>query len=267
MFVEYFVNDKIEFVFPDCTLEYTIKTTNADIIDFNNIERESYFLYNITNPNHHNEVFKKLNLDPFHFMKELFGDFYVAFIRDNSSQDEQVVPRFLTSSAINKAIKYLKKLVNPEKEECPKDLKVTTSYKLNDEIRITFPDKSILTYKVKKDDGLYYLHNMRNAYENDEIFIKMRVKPRDYLERVLGYADLHQVTPIYDNPLGLPCSVYCFKTLDDLNKVISDLKKELFAHNPMSFFRQVMEEEQAQEEQTKFNIKVPKLNISLNFKV
>lgn len=264
MFVEYSVNDKIEFVFPDCTLEYTIKPIYGSIVNFNDVERESYYLYNITNPNHHNEVFKKLNLDPFHFMKELFGDYYVGFVRD----DSEAVPRFLTSSAINRAIRYLKKLVNPEKEGCPKNLKVTTSYKLNDEVKITFPDKSILTYKVKKDDGVYYLHNMKNAYENDEIFIKMRVKPRNYLERVLGYADLHQVTPIYDNPLGLPCSVYCFKTLDDLNKVVSDLKRELFANNPMSFFRQVMElDEQAQEEQTKFNIKVPKLNINLNFKV
>lgn len=268
MFVEYSVNDRIEFVFPDCTLQYTIKTIGADIVDFNDIEHESYYLYNITNPNCHNEVFNKLKLDPFHFVKELYGDYNVGFIRDGSYQDSQAVPRFLTSSAINRVIKDLKKLTNSKKAECPKNLKVTTSYKLDDEIKIHFPDKSVLIYKVKKCDSSYFLHNMENAYDNDEIFTKMRVKPRDYLERVLGYADLRKITPIYNNPLGVPYSVYCFKTLEDLNKVVADLKRELFAHNPTSFFRQVMEmDKQEQEEQTKFNIKIPKLNINLNFKV
>lgn len=268
MFVEYSVNDRIEFVFPDCTLQYTIKTIYGDVVNFNDIEHESYYLYNISNPNCHNEVFNKLKLDPFHFVKELYGDYNVGFVRDGSDQDSQAVPRFLTSSAINRVIKDLKKLTSSKKAECPKNLKVTTSYELDDEIRITFPDNYVLKYKVKKDGGLYYLHNMSNPYDNDEFFIKMRVKPQDYLERVLGYADLRQVTPIYNNPLGLPCTVYCFKTLKDLNTVISDLKRELFAHNPTSFFRQVMEmDAQAEEEQTKFNIKVPKLNINLNFKV
>ena len=268
MFFEYSVNDRIEFVFPDCTLQYTIKAIDADIVNFNDIERESYYLYNITNPNHHNAVFRKLNLDPFHFMKETIGDYHVGFVRNDSSQDEQTVPRFLTLSDINEAIRYLKRLAYPKREESPKNLKVTTSYGLDDEIRITFPDNCILKYKVRKCDGSYFLHNTSNPYDNDEIFTKMHVKPRNYLERILGYADLRQITPVYNNPLGVPYSVYCFKTLDDLNKVVSDLKRELFAHNPASFFRQVMEmDKQAQEEETKFNIKIPKLNINLNFKV
>lgn len=271
MFLEYFINDKIEFVFPDCTLEYKIVLADDAVFDFNNLNDESCYLYNITHPNYHNEVFRKLKLDPCNYMKDLLGDFHVTFVKEDAlSQHGQTVPRFLKLEDVNKVIRDLKKLVdfNLKITEGPKNLKVTTSYELDDEIKIPFPDKSVLKYKVKKCDGSYFLYNVNNPYDNDEIFIKMHVKPRDYLERILGYSDLRKITPVYNNPIGVPYNIYCFKTLEDLNKVVADLKRELFAHNPTSFFRQVMEmDKQSQEEQTKFNIKIPKLNINLNFKV